>query len=264
MADGSVIVVEMQGRRVTRCWDGRTEIVCEIGGGPNGAAVGPDGALWICNNGGIGATGAGSEGRIERIDLATGRFERVYDSCDGVALEGPNDLVFSSDGRLWFTDLGKHRGANRTFSALFSCLPDGSSIDALQRDAISYNGIGLSPDQKTVYVADTFQARIYAFDARPEAQRPRFIATVPGDVWLDSLAVTQAGNVCVGTLHQGGISTVTPGGKVAFRPIPEEVYVTNIAFGGSDMTEAYITLSTQGKLVHVQWDEPGLPLSFNA
>src|SRR5262245_43399341 len=105
MADGSVIVVEIHAERVTRCWNGRTEKICDVPGGPNGAATGPDGALWLCNNGGIGKTGPGTEGRIERIDLATGRLERVYDACDGVSLEAPNDLVFDASGRLWFTDL---------------------------------------------------------------------------------------------------------------------------------------------------------------
>lgn len=263
MADGSVIVVEIGGGKVTRCWNGKTETICEIGGGPNGAAFGPDGAIWVCNNGGMGAIGPGSEGRIERVDLATGRFERVYDNCAGIPLEGPNDLVFDADGRLFFTDLGKHLGPHRTFSGLFSCLPDGSSITAIDRHAISYNGVGLSPDGRHLYVADTFQARIYRFDARPEKQKPVFIANVTGPVGLDSLAVTSAGNICVGTLYEGAISTVTPDGAVTCLPIPGETYVTNIAFGGADMRDAYITLSTQGRLVRMRWDEPGLKLAFN-
>lgn len=269
MADGSVIVVEIAAGRVTRCWNGRKEVVCEIGGGPNGAAIGPDGALWICNNGGMdsvrmeSASGPGAEGRIERVDLATGRFERVYDSCDGVLLEGPNDLVFDADGRLWFTDLGKSHHGIRTASGLFTCLPDGSSITAIDRHPVSYNGIGLSPDGETVYVADTHQARVYRYAASVEAQRPTLVATVPGHVGLDSLAVTAAGNVCVATLYQGGISTVTPAGEVRSLPIPQERYVTNIAFGGADMRDAWITLSGQGKLVRTRWDEPGLRLAFN-
>ena len=86
MADGSVIVVELAGGRITRCWNGRSEVICAIGGGPNGAAIGPDGALWVCNNGGLdlakfqNARGPGCEGRIERVELSTGRFERVYEA----------------------------------------------------------------------------------------------------------------------------------------------------------------------------------------
>src|ERR1700710_1703032 len=54
MPDGSVVLVEIRGRRLTRVWpDGRKEVVAEIPGGPNGAAIGPDGKCYICNNGGF-------------------------------------------------------------------------------------------------------------------------------------------------------------------------------------------------------------------
>jgi gluconolactonase len=268
MADSSVIVVEIVGKRVSRCWNGRKEVVCEIGGGPNGAAIGPDGALYICNNGGMegakmaSAHGPGSDGRIERIDLATGRFERVYDSCDGIRLEGPNDLVFDAEGRLWFTDLGKTHSGIRTASGLFTCLPDGSAITAIDRHPVSYNGIGLSPDGSTVYCADTHQARLYRYNRKVEPQRPTWVATAPGHVAFDSLAMTDAGNVCVATLREGGITTVTPDGHTSFRAFDDR-YVTNIAFGGADMQDAWITFSTRGLLVKTRWDEPGLRLNFN-
>jgi len=277
MADGSVIVVEIAASRVSRvsrCWNGhsgeaRRETICEIGGGPNGAAIGPDGALYICNNGGMdhvtmsSAHGPGAQGRIERLDLATGKVERLYDSCDGVSLEGPNDLVFDADGRIWFTDLGKSYNRTHTASGLFTALPDGSSITAINRDALSYNGVGLSPDGSTLYVADTQKARLYRYDRKVAAQRPTWVASAPGDVMFDSLAVTAAGNICVGTLRQGGITTVTPDGKTSFRTFDDR-YVTNIAFGGEDMMDAYLTLSTTGRLVKVRWDEPGLRLNFTA
>lgn len=269
MADGSVIVVELAGGRITRCWNGRKETVCEIGGGPNGAAIGPDGALWVCNNGGLdtakfqNAHGPGAEGRIERVDLSTGRFERVYDACDGIALEAPNDLVFDADGRLWFSDLGKSHDGIRTASGLFTCLPDGSAIHAINRRAVSYNGVGLSPDGAYVYCADTHQARLWRYDRRVEAQRPTWIATAPGHSGFDSLAVTAAGNICVATLFTGGITTITPDGQTSHRPF-DDTYVTNIAFGGNDMRDAYITLSSRGLLVRLRWDEPGLRLHCNA
>ncbi|MEY4238983.1 MAG: hypothetical protein RL339_1584 [Pseudomonadota bacterium] len=269
MQDGSVIVVELAGGRITRCWNGRTETICEIGGGPNGAAIGPDGALYVCNNGGLdlvkfqNARGPGCVGRIERVDLATGQFDRVYDSCDGVPLEAPNDLVFDGEGRLWFTDLGKSHDGIRTASGLFTCLPDGTSISAINRHATSYNGIGLSPDGETIYCADTHQARLYRYARKVEQQRPEWVATAPGPVGFDSLAVTAAGNVCVATLYEGGITTVTPDGRTSKRAF-DDVYVTNIAFGGDDRQDAFVTLSSKGLLVKVRWDEPGLELNYNA
>ena len=93
MADGSVIVVEVASDKLIRCWaGGRKEVVATTGGGPNGLAVGPDGALYHANNGGIDWSkpghylGPGSEGRIERIDIATGKVDVLYDSCGGVKL----------------------------------------------------------------------------------------------------------------------------------------------------------------------------------
>lgn len=262
-ADGSVIVVEIMAGRVTRCWKGRTEVICETGGGPNGAAIGPDGALWICNNGGMAPGGERGPGRIERIDLSTGRCERVHESCDGIALRGPNDLVFDSTGRLWFTDLGSGHEDVRMIGGLFTVSPDGGTVTAVNRRSISYNGIGLSPDQRSVYVADTYQARVYRYDNRAEAQQPEWIATGIGPVGFDSLAVTEAGNVCVAmVMGGGGVATVTPQGTVTQLAIPDDPYVTNIAFGGTDMRDAYITLSGTGRLARMRWDEPGLKLAF--
>jgi len=269
MADGSVIVVELAGGRITRCWNGRKETVCDIGGGPNGAAIGSDGALYVCNNGGLdlakfqNAHGPGHEGRIERVDLATGKYDRLYDACDGIALEAPNDIVFDADGRMWFTDLGKSHDGIRTASGLFAASPEGTEIAAINRHAISYNGVGLSPDGRHVYTADTHQGRLWRYDRRVEAQKPAWVATAPGPVGFDSLAVTAAGNICVATLYEGGISTITPAGAVTKLDIPDERYVTNIAFGGADMRDAWITLSTTGQLVKTRWDEPGLELHYN-
>jgi gluconolactonase len=263
MADGSVIVVEILARRITRCWNGRTETVAETAGGPNGAAIGPDGALYVCNSGGMGHDGAPTEtGRIERIDIASGRIERLYDSCDGKELGAPNDLMFDCDGNIWFTDLGNHGPDAKYFGGLYCARPDGSAITRIFGKATSYNGVGISPDMKTVYTADTFSARVYAFDRRIEAQQPRWLATAPGPVMLDSLAMSAAGNICVATLMPGAITTVTPDGQVTTRPF-EDRLVTNIAFGGPDMMDAWLTFSDRGALVKTRWDEPGMKLVYN-
>ena len=121
MPDGSVILTEIANGRITRVYpDGRKETVAETGGGPNGLALGPDGKLYCCNNGGFeylesngylaphGIADDYSGGRIERIDIATGTVEVLYKSGDfGCVLRGPNDIVFDAHGGFWFTDHGK-------------------------------------------------------------------------------------------------------------------------------------------------------------
>jgi gluconolactonase len=119
MNDGSVVLVEIRRGTLTRVLpDGRKEIVAELGGGPNGAAVGPDNAVYVCNNGGAWTWQPGElhlpggpvvdyqGGSIQRVDLATGRYTTLYDSCDGKPLNSPNDIVFDSAGGFWFTALG--------------------------------------------------------------------------------------------------------------------------------------------------------------
>jgi len=79
---------------------------------------------------------------------------------------------------------------------------------------------------------------------------------------LDSLAVTEAGRVCVGTLLQGGITTFAQDGTSTRLDLPDP-YVTNICFGGPDRRTAFITLSITGQVVAMPWPEPGLKLNFS-
>ena len=283
LSDGAVLVVEIQRGTLTRvAEDGTQSIVAELGGGPNGAALGPDGHCYICNNGGFewhkgrdGRVFPGEQpanytgGRIERVDLKTGAVETLYEACNGERLKGPNDLVFDQTGGFWFTDHGKTSPRTRDRTGVFYAAADGSRIEEVIFPMEAPNGIGLSPDEKTLYVAETPTGRLWAYAiASPGALDVdiprRMLAQRPDFHMFDSLAVDASGNVCVATLITGGITSHSPDGSaVEFFAIPD-VLTTNIAFGGEDLQTAYITLSSTGKLIKATWPTPGLRLNFQA
>ncbi|MBO65031.1 MAG: gluconolaconase [Actinobacteria bacterium] len=281
MPDGSIILVEIKRGTITRVDpdDGSVDVVAQPGGGPNGAAIGPDGALYVCNNGGFewgearGLTIPGlvaddySSGRIERVDLETGAVEVVYADVDGVPLKGPNDLMFDSTGGFWFTDHGKMRARTRDRGGLYYGKADGSSVREIAFPLDGPNGVGLSPQQDRVYVAETHQGSIlyWELDGPGElagSPHGRFLARPAGRKLFDSLAIDAEGNVSVATIQTGGISTFTPDGEELEFFAVDDPLCTNICFGGADMKTAFITLSGTGKLIRADWPRPGLVLPY--
>ncbi|MEZ5659516.1 MAG: SMP-30/gluconolactonase/LRE family protein [Burkholderiaceae bacterium] len=284
LADGSLLVVEIRRQTLTHIdRAGRVRVVAQTGGGPNGAALGPDGAVYICNNGGFhwreykGMWLPGVEaddysgGRIERVDLDSGRVEVLFDRCGDHKLRGPNDIVFDAHGGFWFTDLGKHRPRDADNGGIYYAKADGSAITEVIYPLFRPNGIGLSPDGKTLYAAETTTSRVWAWtitapgeisrEPFPSPNGGRLVHTPDRYRLFDSLAVEAGGNICVATLMEGGISVCAPeGGLVEFVPF-DDPYTTNICFGGDDMCSAYITLSGTGRLIETPWPRPGLKLN---
>jgi gluconolactonase len=248
-------------------------------------ATGPDGALYICNNGGflfqtiagLNRTRAGihpryTSGRIERFDPATKQLRLLYDRCGEHALCGPNDIVFDHHGGFYFTDFGKNRARERDHGGLYYALADGSAIREVAYPLLSANGVGLSPDDSVVYVSETETGRLWAFDLEapgharkhpfPSPHGGRLVCGLPGYQRFDSMAVQANGNICVATLITGCITVIAPTGEVLRQvPMPDPI-VTNLCFGGSDLKTAYLTLSGTGQLVSMQWPEPGLRLAY--
>jgi gluconolactonase len=287
MDDGSVVLVEMFGPRITRVApDGTTTTVAEVPGGPNGAAIGPDGALYLCNNGGCftpvemaGLLLPGPfdpdryiGGRVQRVDLSTGAVTDLYSECDGNLLRAPNDLVFDAHGGFWFTDHGIRHGRSKDRTGIYYARADGSAISELVFPVDSPNGIGLSPDGGTVYWAETHDGRVYQRTiSAPGELVPALpldpsvcLAGLPGMQLLDSLAVDSDGNVCVATLINGGITVIAPDGLVLEHVPTSDPLTTNICFGGPDLRTAFITASGTGRLLSMQWPRPGLALAHRA
>ncbi|RKK02762.1 SMP-30/gluconolactonase/LRE family protein [Pseudoroseomonas wenyumeiae] len=285
MPDGSVLLVEIARQTLTRVRpDGRTEIVAQVPGGPNGAAMGPGGKVFICNNGGFnwvregqtfrphGQADSYDGGRIEVVDTANGRVERLYDRCGEHALKGPNDLVFDGQGGFWFTDHGKRRDRDMDRGYVFWAREDGSEIREVIGGLFAPNGIGLSPDGRTLYVAETDSGRLWCWDVTgpgtvakapwPSPNGGRLVVGVGGYRRFDSLAISASGQICIAALDTCSVMEISPdGSRVVPHTVPD-MLVTNICFGGQDLRTAYVTMSHEGRLCEMAWHEPGLALAY--
>jgi gluconolactonase len=296
LPDGSVILVEMRRQTLSRVTPGgQVEIVAELGGGPNGAALGPDGRIYVTNNGGpgwivdaegnslpVGSADDNHGGSIQLVEPRTGKVETLYDRCDSRPIGAPNDLVFDDHGGFWFTDFGRYRtgssgGGSESSSdhgGVYYARADGSLIEQKIFPLDHPNGIGLSPDGKRLYVAETPTARCLAYDleapgALAAAPGPfsewggdsgHVLAALGGHQFFDSLAVDSAGHVCVATIVTGAVSDIWPDGSRVDQYVLPDPIVTNVCFGGRALSTAFATLSLRGKLVAFEWPRPGVPL----
>lgn len=282
--DGSLVVVEVAGGRVTRISPaGEKVTIAGVGGGPNGVAAGIDGALYVCNNGGLPwttspdgasypvdpATGSMTPGGyqggwLERVDPVTGQATRVVDFVSGRQLSAPNDIVAGADGALWFTDTGKTNADTTALGSVVRCGPDGSEAVTVAYGLAGPNGIGLSPDGSRLYVSDTPTGRIYEWDVSalgevtgPRRHGARVRGRLPAAEVVDSLAVDALDRILVALPGSGAIAVVQPDGGVwAFR-VPDPM-PTNVCFGGPDGTTAFVTLGGFGRVARFSWDCPGV------
>ena len=286
MPDGSVVLVEIFGQQLTRVqMDGSTETLVEIPGGPNGAAVGPDGAIYICNNGGCfapveveGMTFPGAYdperfigGRIQRIDPQDCTLSDLYTECDGRPLRAPNDLVMDGHGGFWFTDHGIRDVRERAsdFTGIYYAQADGSAITEVVYPVEAPNGIGLSPDTDTLYWAETHTGRVFQRKVTSPGELEPVLPLdtsvllygLPGYQLLDSLAVDCEGWVCVATLVNGGITAISPDGTQVEHYATGDMITTNICFGGEDVRTAFVTCSSTGRLISFPWPRQGMRLA---
>jgi gluconolactonase len=286
MPDGSVILVEIAAARLTRVLpDGTKQLVAQMTGGPNGAALGPDGKMYVCNNGGFEwvedpvhglrpryQSADYSGGRIERVDLKTGAIETLYTETPNGRLRGPNDIVFDGDGGFWFTDLGKSRPRERDQGGVYYARADGSFINgsrASDPDAERHRPVARRPDR--LRRRDRGRAALGLRRDRPRRDQARRLAE---PAWrplrrrhasLPALRLAGGGGErqCLRrharqSLHHGHRARR----QVVEQVETDDLHTTNICFGGPDLKTAYITLSNSGRLVAMDWPRAGLPLHW--
>ncbi len=259
--DGFWYFVDLRNNRLHRIRPGqKAELVRETVGG-NGTTFDLKGNLVLCE---------GEARKVTRM-TADGKVETVAERYNGGRFNRPNDVVCRSDGSLFFTDPDKRKpytereipgpaGVDNTWdgAAVYRVAPDGALT---QLALCEYpNGLAFSPDEKTLYVANTRSTKyIHALevDAGGRMTRRRIFAdmnegTEPGIP--DGLKVDSQGRVyCTGP---GGIWVFAPdGGKIGIIRFPEQA--VNFAFGGPDLKTLFCCAYTSVYTLRVK--VPGNP-----
>jgi gluconolactonase len=208
----------------------------------NGLAFAADGALLMAEMGGP------MGGRISRLSRTKQASVVVDQDAAGKPFNTTDDLVQRSDGTIYFTDPTFPYGPFTAFSLsarpVYRLAPGKTKRKLVQEaTAGGPNGIELSPDEKTLYVAETFNGDVLQFDVNPDGSLVPAGTLVTGLASPDSMCVDAQGNVYVGVTS--GLQVVAPDGtKLKLIPTAPAKAVTNCTFGGDDGKTLYITAWT--------------------
>ena len=202
--------------------------------------------------------------RVTRTE-ADGSITVIANSFQAKRLLRPNDVVVKSDGAIYFTDPGGPLAPDQwdvTSAGVYRVSADLGSMSLLTDEMVGPNGIAFSPDETILYVGDSRQRHIKAFDMLPNGvlakQTSRVFVDLAGPEpgVADGIKVDTAGNVYSG--GAGGLYILDAKGKKLGRIVHGEAATTNIAFGGDDWKTLYFT--TRSTLYMVNLKVPGIPV----
>ena len=270
--EGNVYFTDIMSQRIMKLSkDGVVSTYREHSNAANGLLIDREGRLVACEGAPFTRSGVSVNGKpqVTRTDLKTGKVEILADNYQGKPLTAPNDVTIDGKGRLYFTD--------NAGGAVYRIDAPGKIARILAAPDIERpNGIQISPDDRTLYLVESNNAKggarmIRAFDLQPDGtvRNMRVLYNFYPGRSADGMSIDTQGNLYAAAgLHQlrgtsetldtkCGVHIISPAGKLLkFIPIPEDT-ITNTAFGGSDMKTLYVTAGKT--LYQVRTDIAGLP-----
>jgi gluconolactonase len=242
---GELLFSDIPANRIVRWSNGKAETFRAPSGNSNGLTLDKQGRLLACEHG---------NRRVSRTE-PDGTVVTLADRYDGKRLNSPNDIVCKSDGAIYFTDPPYGVTPDQReldFQGVYRISPDGKTLTLLVKDFLRPNGIALSPDEKTLYVADTQRDHVRAFDIASDGSitngRVFCQVTFPDGIKLDT-----AGNLYAAA--RTGVEVFDPTGKsIGIISVPQQP--ANLAFGDADWKTLYIAGRTS--LYRVRITIPGI------
>jgi gluconolactonase len=230
---------------------GTIKLLTEYDGEPNGLKIHQDGRIFVADH----------KNGLMLLDPQSGEIKSFVERYKTESFKGLNDLVFSKEGNLYFTDQGQ-TGLQDPAGRVF-CLDAQGKLNCLLNNVPSPNGIALNPQENFLYIAATRANSIWRAMLLPDGSITRVgnFIQLSGGVGPDGLAVDQAGNLYVAHAGLGTVWKFSPQGEPLLRIRScAGMMTTNLIFGGKDNQDLFITESESGSILRVRMDTPGLAL----
>ncbi len=188
---------------------------------------------------------------ILRIDPKTRKLE-VF--ANEPRMNQPNDLAISSRGVLWASDPDWKMSTGQLWR-----IDTDRRVTLLESGMGTTNGIEVSPDDRTLYVNESVQRKVWAYDIQSDGSlsRKRLLIEFP-DHGLDGMRCDVDGNLYITRHGKGTVAIVSPAGKILREVDALGLKPTNVCFGGPDGRTCYVTEADKGRIVQFRTEKPGL------
>jgi gluconolactonase len=234
LPDGRVVFVESYRSQLSVWAPGEgVRRYAYTAGAPNSSVLGARGEMYVCQNGGTVGPWRAQEmvsPSIQRIDREGGKAESICTEIEGIKLNGPNDLVFGADGRLYFTDPGTYNPASPDPSYIFALDADGTGHVVIAFPSPVFpNGLAVQSDGSIVW-DESYTGHVRRL--RPGQSEIEDLGQLPGaKPILDGMKIGADGRLYVTDIAGPGIHILHPDGKVDGF-IKCGTAATNCAFAG--------------------------------
>ncbi len=250
--EGNLFVVNLKGGYISRITPRKkVSVFVNTGGAPNGASFHANGHLFVCDCKLKTVLDIAPDGTI--VDAITG-WEKSL-------IQGPNDLVFTSDGGYYFTD-PEGSSAENPIGAVYRVNPEGA-VSQFAPGLAYPNGLAILEDERRLFIAETMTLCIHEFALRSDgtSQAGRVHAELPaGGVGPDGMALDVEGNLYVAYYGYGKVMVLDQWGNIAREIDAGGKNPTNLAFGGKGRKSLYITETETDSVYVVKNDIPGMAL----